>query len=397
MRRMAWTGRGDWMRIAPAPQCRRAGAAGARRDGPESCILYIQPPPTIPTAPPRAPVDIIPQSLANDVSGRGDAAARIRLAGIAAAAEAMDPAFAHTPQFESDALCERLGMRMLVKVETLNPIRSFKGRGTDHLLNRLGRGGAADSATELVCASAGNFGQGLAWAGRRRGMAVRVFAAENANALKVERMRQLGARVRLAGRDFDAAKDAARDYVVSQPGALFIEDGREPAIAEGAGTIAVELDRWPEPLDAVLVPLGNGALLAGMGTWLRAHRPETRIIGVCAAGAPAMALSMDAGRPVTTAEADSIADGIAVRVPVPEALDDLRAVVDEVLLVDEAAIVDAMRLVFETLGLVVEPAGVVGIAAAATHGARFAGARVATPLCGGNVTSRQARRWLLAG
>lgn len=319
---------------------------------------------------------------------------RIRLDRIAAAAETIDPAFLHTPQFVSDALSERLGMRMLCKVETLNPIRSFKGRGADALLRHLEADG--DAGTELVCASAGNFGQGLAFAGRRRGRSVRVFAAEGANPFKVERMRQLGARVHLAGRDFDAAKDAARAYVAGQPGAMFVEDGREPAVTEGAGTIAVELDRWPEPLDAVLIPLGNGSLLAGMGAWLRAHRPETRIVGVCASAAPAMALSLDAGRPVVTESADSIADGIAVRVPVPEALADLRGVVDEVLQVDESAIVDAVRLVFHTLGVVVEPAGVVGIAAAAVHGARFAGQRVATPLAGGNLTEQQARAWLLA-
>jgi threonine dehydratase len=325
----------------------------------------------------------------------GSARPRIQVEGIAAAAAAMDPAFAHTPQFESDALSERLRMRMVCKVELLNPIRSFKGRGTHNLLRRLEAEGAGGPATELVCASAGNFGQGLAYAGRRRGWGVRVFAAETANPFKVERMRQLGAHVQLMGRDFDAAKDAARAYADGRTGALHVEDGREAAIAEGAGTIAVELDRWPEPLDAVLVPLGNGALLAGMGTWLRAHRPDTRVIGVCAARAPAMALSLDAGRPVVTERADSIADGIAVRVPVPEALADLRGVVDEVLLVDEMAIIDAMRLVFETLGLAVEPAGVVGIAAAAANRGRFSGARLATPLCGGNLTAEQARRWLL--
>jgi threonine dehydratase len=333
----------------------------------------------------------------SDIPATADGARpRIGVEGIAAAAAAMDPAFAHTPQFQSDPLCERLRMRMLCKVELLNPIRSFKGRGTHNLLRRMAADGGGGPAAELVCASAGNFGQGLAYAGRQRGWPVRVFAAETANPYKVDRMRRLGAHVQLAGRDFDAAKDAARAYAAGRPGALHVEDGREAAIAEGAGTIAVELDRWPEPLDAVLVPLGNGALLAGMGTWLRAHRPDTRVIGVCAARAPAMALSLDAGRPVLTERADSIADGIAVRVPVPEALDDLRGIVDEVLLVDERAIVDAMRLVFETLGLVVEPAGVVGIAAAAAHGARFAGARVATPLCGGNLTEDQARRWLLA-
>ncbi|HEX6912330.1 MAG TPA: pyridoxal-phosphate dependent enzyme, partial [Longimicrobium sp.] len=119
---------------------------------------------------------------------------RIRLERIADAARVIDPAFAGTPQFVSDALSERLGMRMLCKVETLNPIRSFKGRGTDFLLHRLAEDGG-DDAPELVCASAGNFGQGLAYAARRRGRPVRVFAAETANPFKVDRMRQLGARV----------------------------------------------------------------------------------------------------------------------------------------------------------------------------------------------------------
>lgn len=351
--------------------------------------------PCSPHEPTRARDPLVNVQTAERPATADDAPPRIRVEGIAAAARAMDPAFAHTPQFESDALSARLRMRMLCKLELLNPIRSFKGRGTHNLLRRLEMEGAGGPATELVCASAGNFGQGLAYAGRRRGWAVRVFAAETANPFKVDRMRQLGAQVQLMGRDFDAAKDAARDYAAGRPGALHVEDGREAAIAEGAGTIAVEMDGWREPLDAVLVPLGNGALLAGMGTWLRAHRPETRVIGVCAARAPAMALSLDAGRPIVTDRAESIADGIAVRVPVPEALDDLRGIVDEVLLVDELAIIDAMRLVFETLGVVVEPAGVVGIAAAATHRARFAGARVATPLCGGNLTAEQARRWLL--
>jgi threonine dehydratase len=314
--------------------------------------------------------------------------------GVEAAARAIDPLFADTPQLVSDTLSARLGVRLLCKVETLNPIRSFKGRGTSYLLHELTANGPPPA--ELVCGSAGNFGQGLARAGARHGVPVTVFAAETASPLKIARMRELGARVEIAGADFDAAKDAARRHAEARPGARFIEDGREPAIAEGAGTIARELGRWPEPIDVALVPLGNGALLAGMGCWLRAHRPATRVVGVCAAGAPAMAASLEAGRPVTTPAAATIADGIAVRVPVPEALADLRGVVDEVLLVDDDAIVAAMRLVLAELGIVVEPAGAVGVAAALAHGARFAGALVATPLCGGNLTAEQRERWLLA-
>jgi threonine dehydratase len=279
-------------------------------------------------------------------------------------------------------------MRLVLKVETVNPIRNFKGRGTDFLVAELPAG-----SPTLVCASAGNFGQGMAYAARKRGLHLIVFAAESANRLKLDRMRELGADVRLAGRDFDEAKQQARTFA-NETGICFIEDGREPAISEGAGTIALELGRWPDAFDFVLAPLGNGALLAGIGTWMKSHSPATRRIGVCAAGAPCMALSLRHGAPESTGSIATIADGIGVRVPVPEALTDLAPVVDEVLLVEDSALIRAMQLVFRQHGLLVEPAGVAGLAAALTFRERFRGARVATPLCGGNLTSEQIQQWL---
>jgi len=253
--------------------------------------------------------------------------------------------------------------------------------------------GLPAASAPLVCASAGNFGQGMAYAARNRGLPLVVFAAETANRLKLRRMRELGADVRLAGHDFDQAKQHARAFADEQD-ARFIEDGFDPAIAEGAGTIAVELGRWPHAFDFALIPLGNGALLAGIGTWMKATSPATRRIGVCAAGAPAMALSLQHGVPESTDSAATIADGIAVRVPVPEALADLASVVDEVLLVDDQALISAMRLVFHEHGLVVEPAGVAGLAAAITFRERFQSGSVVTPLCGGNLTEEQIREWL---
>jgi threonine dehydratase len=221
-----------------------------------------------------------------------------------------------------------------------------------------------------------------------------VFAARDANPLKVERMGSLGAEVRLEGEDFGAAKAAARAHAAAS-GARFIEDGRDPETAEGAGTIALELGRLPEPVDALLVPIGDGALIAGIGAWSKAHMPGARVIGVCAAGAPAVALSWRAGRPVSTAGADTIADGIWIREPVPEALEDLRPVVDDVVLVSDDAMIAAMGLLFREAGLVGEPAGVAGLAALLEHGDRWRGARVATPVCGGNLTAEQVRRWLV--
>ena len=316
-------------------------------------------------------------------------ATRLSCAEIAAAAEIIDPVFLATPQYECAALSEELGVRVVCKIETLNPIRSFKGRGADFLLARLNA-----TTTKLVCASAGNFGQGLAYAARPRRVALQVFAAEKANPFKIERMRALGANVQLAGRDFDEAKDAAKAHALRH-GLRYIEDGREPAISEGAGTIALELTRWPEPFDALIVPLGNGALINGIGTWCKAHAPTTRIIGVCMTGAPAMEQSWRAGKTIHTNSIRTIADGIAIRVPVPEALQDLQAVVDDIWLIEDEDLIAAMRLAHKELGLVLEPAGAAGLAAVMKQRDLLAGQLVATVLCGGNLTEEQRRRWLI--
>jgi threonine dehydratase len=245
----------------------------------------------------------------------------------------------------------------------------------------------------LVCASAGNFGQGLAYAAARRGRSVTVFAAHTANPLKLERMRRLGADVRLAGDDFDAAKVAARTHA-DQSGARFVEDGAEAAIAEGAGSLAVELTDWPERMDAVYVPVGNGALVTGVGRWLKAHAPRTQVVGVCATGAPAMVDSWRAGAPSATERAATIADGIAVRVPVERAVRDLAGSVDRMIVVDDTLLVEAMRLAFETLGVVVEPAGAAGLAGCLLEREQWQQQLVAVPLCGGNLTPEQVQQWL---
>ena len=211
--------------------------------------------------------------------------------------------------------------------------------------------------------------------------------------MKVDAMRTLGAEVRLEGSDFDAAKDAARRYA-SASDAFYVEDGALPEIAEGAGTIALELSESGPMPEIMLVPLGNGALATGIGAWCRYVSSGTRVVGVVAEGAPSMRLSFEARKPIPTAEAATIADGIAVREPVPYAVRTMMDTVDEVVAVSEAAIVRAMRLAHEHLGLVVEPAGVVGLAALLQHPLSWQGARVATPLCGGNVGREDARRWL---
>ncbi|HEX7264674.1 MAG TPA: pyridoxal-phosphate dependent enzyme [Candidatus Dormibacteraeota bacterium] len=311
----------------------------------------------------------------------------ISVARIEEAAVLVDTVFRDTPQFASEPLSERLGATVVLKVEVINPIRSFKGRGTDYLLHRLG-----PQPDGVVCASAGNFGQGMAYAARKRGVRITVFAATTANPLKIERMRALGAHVVLEGQDFDDAKESAI-RAASESGAFYVEDGLLGPIAEGAGTIALELGRMKEPIDSCLVPLGNGSLINGMGLWFKQFSPTTKVVAVCPEGAPAMELSWRAGKPISTTTMDTIADGIAVRVPVAEALEIMREAVDEVMLVSDAEMIEAMRWLHRDAGLVIEPAGAAGIAAVAKRRDEFAGKRVAVPLTGGNVTDDQFRAW----
>ncbi|TVR89052.1 MAG: pyridoxal-phosphate dependent enzyme [Trueperaceae bacterium] len=314
-------------------------------------------------------------------------AQRLRLERIEAALEQIDPVFLASPQYGCEPLGEALGCQVVLKVETQNPIRSFKGRGASLFVERDA------GSDDLVCASAGNFGQALAYACRAHGRRLTVFASRHANPLKLERMRALGAEVVQAGDDFDAAKDAARSHAAAV-GTRYVEDGRELAISEGAGTLALELVRGTPQLDMLLVPLGNGALLAGVGTVARALAPDLRVVAVSAAGAPAMVESLRRGYLVRTPGVDTIADGVAVREPVPEALSDLEGLVDDTLLVADDAIVKAMRGLHEHAGLVVEPAGAVGLAALLHVPELGRGRRVATIVCGGNLTAQQRAAWL---
>jgi threonine dehydratase len=328
-----------------------------------------------------APLPPHPAGTAVDAS---QPAHRLSLQAIARSAQVIAPEYLHTPQYDCEPLSQALGCRLTIKLEFANPIRSFKGRGACFLVHELL---ARGESRPWVCASAGNWGQAVAWACRAAGRPLVVYAAVNASDLKVERMRGFGAEVRLEGDDFDAAKDAARAFA-QRSGALMLEDGLQPEISEGHGTIAMELladaRRRGTDLDVVAIPLGNGALLNGMARWIKAASPRTRVLGVCARGAPAMERSWRGGQIVQTAQADTLADGIAVRVPIPQAVTDMQGQVDDVLLVDDTHLVQAMRLVWLHAGLMLEPAGAVGVAALVAHPALFAGQQVATVLCGSN-------------
>lgn len=282
----------------------------------------------------------------------------IDLARIEEAAATIDPVFLNTPQYLDERLSAEVGHAVTVKLETANPIRSFKGRGADFLLRDI------EPGQRVVCASAGNFGQAMAYCGRARGIPVEVFVADSINPDKRTRMEALGAKVTLAGADGEVARLAAEEYAAAHPGVRCLQDGREVRVAEGAGTIGVELSAIKD-LDAVVLPIGDGALINGVGRWLKNRRPGVRVIGVNAAGAAAMHESLRVGRAVDLPSIDTIADGIGVRVPFPEAVARAVELVDEILLVDDDRLTAAMVLATRHLGVLPEPAGVAGLAAIA--------------------------------
>jgi threonine dehydratase len=292
-------------------------------------------------------------------------------ASIQAAAHQLGPAFCNTPQFVDDGLSAELGCEVVVKIETLNPIGSFKGRGTSVLARKL------DPALTWVCSTAGNFGQGLAYAARQQQASLRVFASGDVMEAKVARMRRLGASVDVC----DDPEAAARKYAAERDDRVLVVDGLDPAMAEGAGTIAVELGSLAE-IETAVVQVGDGALIAGIACWLKSVTPKTRIVGVCASGAPAMARSFAAGRAVAVQGTGTIAAALAVTEPVPESVARVTALVDEILLVEDDDLRGAMRLIADSLGVLVEPAGAAGIAALLRYGTSVGGNRVAVILTG---------------
>jgi threonine dehydratase len=242
--------------------------------------------------------------------------------------------------------------------------------------------------------SAGSLGQALAYSGSLRGLAVTVVAARTANPLKLRQVAAFGAAVRLEGEDIEDARLVVRE-VAEADGAYLVGDSLDLARCEGAVTIGLELVRDDPRLDVVLVSLGGGAMASGVGYVMRSLAGHVEVIGIQPLGAPAMALSWRQGKVVETDRIETIADGVAGRCPIPEVLDDLLVVIDDVVLVREDSIMAGMRALYEHAG----PRR--RAVRSAWHRRRrrgpgaCAGPRVTTILCGSNVGPADFARWIL--
>jgi threonine dehydratase len=314
---------------------------------------------------------------------------RLDLDRIHAARRVIDPIFLSTPMYRCDALGRRLGCTVSIKLETANPVRSFKARGTELVASLLTEQGR----TAAVCASAGNLGQALGWSGRRRGLDVTVVASRRAPVAKLDRIRALGAELELVDGDFEMARERAAS-IAQWRGIRLVEDSLDVETCEGAATIGLELAGEESSFDAVLIALGGGAMATGVGYVLKTLRPGVEVICVQPVGAPAMTRSWRERRIITTESTDTIADGVAGRYPIPAVLDDLLTVADDAVLVHESSIVAGIRMLLEHTGLVVEPSAALGVAAVLEDRDRFAGRHIVTVICGSNVDLDAYHSWV---
>jgi len=258
------------------------------------------------------------------------------------------------------ALSEFSGRAELwLKREDFHELGVFKWRSTLPVVTEL----VAEGHDTVVTSSTGNHGAAVAWACRRVGAKAMVFVPPGANAQKLALLESLGADVRTAGRDLDGAKDAARAFA-EEEGLRFFEDGAEPLQYEAYGAIANEIvDQCPSLPAAVVTPIGNGALAGGVGAAIRRRAPGTIRVGVVAKEMPVMAASYEAGAVVEVVPTGAtIADGLAVRVAIPLAVERLSTAVDLMLRVSERSIAEALVACHDA-GVTVEPSAAAALAA----------------------------------
>jgi threonine dehydratase len=312
----------------------------------------------------------------------GSEIASITPASVERAARDLAAYLPPTPLQYSRAFTHKAGCHVHIKVESIQPIRAFKVRGALTKIMRLHpeKGGAS-----VMTASAGNHGQGVAYAAAVFKIPATVYVPEAANQFKVEAIKRLGAKVVPAGRNYnDAYLEAMRHQ--EEGGATFIHAFDDPDVIAGQGSIAVEILRDLEEFDTVLVPIGGGGLIGGIALYIKEARPRVRVVGVEPVGADGMRRSLSAGHIVTLDRVNTIADGLAASAPGKLTLELAQRYVDEVILVEDAEMLRAIRLMFEWEHLLAEPAGAAAMAALLYHYRPAPNERVVVILSGANVT-----------
>jgi threonine dehydratase len=287
-----------------------------------------------------------------------------------------------TPTMSVTRLGDRVGVRLLLKCENFQKTGSFKARGA---LNKVSQLDEATRARGVVTFSAGNHAQSLAWASQAAGVHAVVVMPSWASPAKVDASRGYGAEVVLHGANGMEALAMAR-RLEQERGLAFVHPFDDELVAAGQGTVGLELLEQAGELDAVVVPIGGGGLIAGMLVAIKESNPHIKVYGVEPTGAAAMRRSLDAGRAVHLDSVNTIADGLAAPMAGDITFDVVRRYVDDVVLIDDALIAEAVKDLLFNAKLLAEPAGATATAAILARAIPLRdGARVAAVVSGGNV------------
>ena len=308
----------------------------------------------------------------------------LRADAIAEAGTRLAGVVRRTPLQDSARLTEAVGRPVLLKREDSQICRSYKVRGAYNLIASLG---AAERRRGVVCASAGNHGQGLAYACAQLGIRGRVFLPTNTPRQKRQRIVAIGGRwvqPVVVGHSYDEASAAAhRDS--ERTGAVYVHPFDDPRTIAGQGTVGIEvLEQSDGRLDTVVVPVGGGGLVAGTALWLKAHLPGVRVVGAEPAGAASMGTALAAGGPATLPEVDTFVDGAAVARVGDVTFPIVRDLVDEIVAVPEGAVCTEMIELYQSEGIIAEPAGALASAAVRTALGRAPEGPVVCIVSGGN-------------
>jgi len=306
------------------------------------------------------------------------------LADVLGARERIAPYLRPTPLYGYPTLDALTGAELRVKHENHLPVGAFKVRGGINLISQLT---ARERGRAVATASTGNHGQSVAYAANLFGVRAIVFVPENANPVKIESIRALGAEIVAHGRDFDDAREYCEAQAAAS-GYRYIHSGNEPHLIAGVATYALEiLQDWPDT-EVIVVPVGGGSGAAGAAIVAKAVRPAIEVIGVQSAAAPAAFRSWQEGA-LVTADMGTFAEGLATRTAFDLPQQILRALLDDFVLVPEDGLAESTRMMIEKTRNLVEPAGAAALAAVLADPARFAGRRVTIVCSGGNISPAQ--------
>ena len=289
-----------------------------------------------------------------------------------------------TPFMKNNNLSDIYDAEVYLKREDLQMVRSYKIRGAYNMIRSLS---AESLENGIVCASAGNHAQGVAFSCSKLKIMGSIFMPVTTPKQKIEQVRMFGREfieIVLTGDTFDAANSAAIEYA-NKNGKTFIPPFDDPKVMEGQGTIGREiLSQTPERLDYIFVPIGGGGLASGLGSYIKSMSPETKIIGVEPAGAPCMKAAIENGGPVELEEIDKFVDGAAVKKAGVKTYEVCREVLDDIVVVPEGAVCTMIIQMYNKSAIVVEPAGALSTAALRFYADKIKGKKVACIVSGSN-------------